>query len=129
MKVSNMITIALLMFIANTLFAKKVTVNSPLNRIAQFKGGEEALAHFLARYIDYSDCAKENGLEGEVIVSFEVLPNGAINDPTILKKLNGPSNQIAMQAISAMPNWIPALKEGKPIKSKHYLTIQFYKKG
>ena len=102
----------------------------------EFPGGMEALYAYLAKNLKYSDEAKENGVQGNVLISFIIEKNGKISNAEIssngLKgKENTPEkviNECALQAlkiIKEMPDWKPGMNKGKPVRCNYAIPIRF----
>lgn len=58
-----------------------------VDRVLQFKGGEEALEKFITSHLRYSGKAKEAGTEGLVVLSCIVHPDGSLSDVQVIKRL------------------------------------------
>ncbi|MEO1261361.1 MAG: energy transducer TonB [Bacteroidota bacterium] len=84
------------------------------------------LVRFLSRYLVYPDKAKYDGVEGTVFVSFIVDQHGQIHRPGVLMDIGGGCGQAALDVINEMPRWEPAVHQGKPVKVKMNLPIQFF---
>ncbi len=92
---------------------------------AKFKGGDEAMINWLGENIVYPEAAKAKGQQGTVYVTFLVHPDGDINHPQIVKSENPLLSSAAIAAIEAMPDWEPAVKNGKPVESQYTLPVKF----
>lgn len=91
----------------------------------EFPGGNEALMTFLANEIQYPEYARENGIEGCVVVQLLVEPDGS---PILVKVTNSVSPSLteeAIRVISKMPKWIPATLNGEPAPEEYMLPIYF----
>lgn len=89
-----------------------------------FPGGSGALQSWLTQNIQYPANAKKWGVQGNVIVSFVVEPDGTISEPTIVKGVDL-LNEEAIRLIKAMPKWIPGKLKGENVRVKGTLTIPF----
>ncbi|MDU1889508.1 MAG: energy transducer TonB [Dysgonomonas sp.] len=90
-----------------------------------FKGGYQCLLYFFGDHISYPVIAIENGIQGRVVIQFEIDKYGYVNDEMILRGLDPSCDKEAIAIIRAMPPWIPATYNGKPAKSYVRLQIQF----
>lgn len=95
----------------------------------QFPGGKEALAKYIMDNLRYPETAKQNKVEGKVMVSFVVdetgkviRPFGQIHSPNDSKL---PLLEEAVRVIQAMPRWIPATHNGKNVRCSMTLPINF----
>jgi periplasmic protein TonB len=90
---------------------------------AQYVGGAEAMTKFISTNVKYP---KNSKLEGKVYVEFVVNEQGGIQDVKVLRGLDKEFDDISVNLIKKMPNWIPASDEkGNPISSKMILPINF----
>ena len=90
-----------------------------------YLGGEEAMYKYLAGAIQYPQYAKEHGIRGTVIISFIVEQDGSLSDVKITKDIGGGCGTEAVRVIKGMPNWIPGLQDGIPIRVQYNLPIKF----
>jgi TonB family protein len=95
----------------------------------QFPGGQEALIKFLSENIKYPDAARSESAEGMAVVTFVVAENGAIEKAEGIK-MDGEGwrqdfQDEAVRVVQSMPNWEPAVKNGKPVKVKFTLPVKF----
>lgn len=73
-----------------------------------YKGGEAAMAKFLASHVKYPRDAVKSGAQGIVIVSFIVDKTGKIrNAESKSPELHASLQQEAVRVISIMPPWVP----------------------
>lgn len=91
---------------------------------ASFKGGNAAWNKFLQRKLVYPSGAITGGIEGSVMVGFNVEIDGSVKD---VKALFGPAElqDAAMNVVKKSPNWIPAQKYGRNVKSYNTKQINF----
>ena len=91
-----------------------------------FPGGALELMKFLSKNIRYPEIARENGLQGKVIIRFIVDIDGSIIEPIVLKDgIGGGCAEEAMRVISSMPKWIPGSQRGTPVKVYYVLPVTF----
>jgi len=85
----------------------------------QFPGGNEQLIKFLRTNLKYPALAQEQGIHGEVYVSFIVRETGRISDIKIQRALFPACDEEVIQLIKMMPKWRPGLTNNKmavPVK-------------
>lgn len=92
---------------------------------AAFPGGQAELNKYLSKAINYPEEASDNGIQGRVIVSFVVNTNGSIVDVEVLRGVHPALDKEAMRVVKAMPAWTPASNQGKKVRSKFTLPINF----
>ena len=94
--------------------------------IPQFPGGQKALDKFIADNVVYPEAAVEHGVEGTVMVDFEIDKMGMIYTPRVTSTKMGYGLETeAMKVINKMPLWVPARINGKNIKTHYSLPITF----
>jgi protein TonB len=90
-----------------------------------FKGGFDSLDVFLSKNLKYPTLAKENGIEGRIVVRFIIEKDGLITKTEILKKLGWGCDEEALRLIKLMPKWMPAKMNGKHVRTYFTLPIVF----
>lgn len=91
----------------------------------EFPGGEYALMEFLGRNIKYPQYARENGIQGTVVIQYIVQPDGKITNVEVLRGIGGGCDEEAIRVVSIMPNWAPGKQYGKPVRVEFTLPIRF----
>jgi len=96
-------------------------------RMPAFPGGNEAMASFIQKGVQYPVIEKEYGISGTVYVTFVVEKDGSLSGIRCLRGVNaGPGlNKEAMRIISTMPNWTPGTQNGRPVRVQFNLPIKF----
>ncbi len=90
-----------------------------------FPGGEAELLKYLAENIKYPPLARENNIQGQVVLSFVVGKRGEIMDVTIIKDIGGGCGKEAVRVVESMPRWIPGEANGNPVKVRFVLPVRF----
>jgi periplasmic protein TonB len=91
-----------------------------------YPGGVPELMKFLQKNIRYPSLARENGLEGKVIVKFYIDTDGTVREPAVLKDgVGGGCGDEAIRVIKAMPKWTPGSQRGKAVKVYYTLPVTF----
>ena len=91
----------------------------------EFPGGQEAMFKYLQRTIQYPAEEMEAGIQGKVYLRFIVGKNGAVQDVAVARGVSPGLDAEAMRAVKTMPNWIPGLQNGKPVKVRFVLPVSF----
>ena len=82
--------------------------------------------NYVSEHLAYPAIAQEQGIQGNVIVSFVVETDGSISDPTIVRGVDFSLDKEALRLITDMPNkWHPAKQNGKEVRSKFTVPIRF----
>lgn len=83
------------------------------------------LYEYLSKNINYPVEAKENKIEGKVIVQFIVEKDASVSNVAVIKKAGWGMDEEAIRVVRAMPNWKPGKQNGKPVRVKYTLPINF----
>lgn len=92
---------------------------------ATFPGGDLELMKFIGKKIKYPAIARENNIEGRVIVKFVVNEDGSISNAQVLRDIGGGCGDEALRVIKMMPKWNPGKQRGKPVKVWFTMPVQF----
>jgi len=95
-----------------------------IDRHATFPGGDDALGKY-KRDIHYPREAQERGIKGTVNIKFYVDETGKIIAPIATTHLGGGLEEEGLRLVKGMPNWLPAIKDGKPIKEEVNFPFMF----
>jgi len=90
-----------------------------------YPGGEEAMFKYFQENLVYPDSAKILGIQGKVYVSFLVMKSGKVKNVQIKRGIGGGCDEMALQMIESMPDWIPGKQRGKPVTVQFVLPIEF----
>jgi protein TonB len=93
--------------------------------MAQFPGGELELEKFVQKNVQYPRIAKEQGIEGRVIVALVIDENGAITDVELIQSIGGGCDEEVIRVLSEMPVWKPTKQDGKNVKAQKIFSFNF----
>ena len=88
-----------------------------------FPGGNGALLDWLSKNIHYPPVP--DYIYGRVVLTFFVEPDGSLSDIEVVRKVDPLLDEEALRVVKAMPKWIPAKQNNKPIRAKYTLPITF----
>ena len=91
----------------------------------EFPGGEAGLINYLQQNLTYPEEARKYRIQGNVLISFMVEENGAVTSVQVLYGIGGGCDEEAKHVIAEMPNWKPALKDGKSERVLFKMPISF----
>jgi TonB family protein len=94
-----------------------------------FKGGLEAFGSFLSRKIDYPVDARENNIQGTVVLSFVVEKDGKVSDIKVSKSVSPTIDAEAVRVINKCPPWVPGTEFGRPVRVAYSVPIGFHLDG
>jgi protein TonB len=99
----------------------QTTVEHP----ALFMGGTAALGKILGRNMRFPAPAVRRGVQGRVYVTFVIDENGRASGHKVSKPLDRDCDEEALRVCRMLTEWIPASKDGKPVKSLHMIPVSF----
>ena len=91
----------------------------------EYPGGQKALFAYLSENIRYPQIAKENKIEGRVIVGFVVEKDGSISNVEVVRSVDPSLDKEALRVIKSMPRWKPGKIRGKPVRVKYTVPVNF----
>lgn len=95
------------------------------DQFPEFIGGVGKMMQYLVSNINYPSYAVEMGIEGVVIVTFNVDQKGSISNVQIARGIGGGCDEEAKRVVQAMPNWLPGTQNGKPVGVKYNIPVKF----
>ncbi len=96
-----------------------------VEQMPTFPGGQEAMYMFIYQELEYPTDAKEKGISGQVIVQFVVSKEGEIQKAKVVRGIGGGCNEEALRIVNSMPNWNPAMHNGRTVPVTFTLPIKF----
>jgi TonB family protein len=96
-----------------------------VDNMPEFPGGMDSLMGYLASNIAYPDEAKENNINGKVIVGFVIDKDGSVTGVNVKKGIGYGCDEEAKRVIGAMPNWTPGSHQGEAVKVSYMIPITF----
>ena len=92
----------------------------------EYPGGNSAVLKYLNESIVYPKSARENRVEGRVVVSFTIGKDGYISDPEVVRSVSPDLDNEALRVISAMTTrWTPGYVNGEPVNVRYSIPINF----
>lgn len=95
----------------------------------EYPGGMSAMYRYLGQNIIYPGKAQKANIQGKVFVKFVIKADGTIDQIKIAKGVNPDLDNEAMRVVRNMPNWHPAMQNGKPVAVYYNLPINFRLEG
>ena len=91
----------------------------------EFAGGEAAMYKWLSDHINYPAAAAEDGVQGRVVVEFEVSKTGSIEKVRVIRGRHPALDKEALRVVKAMPKWNPGRNNGQPVKVTFLSLVTF----
>ena len=90
---------------------------------------QRELLKFMYGNIRYPLEARQQNLEGQVVVSFVVEKDGSLSNAEVLKDIGGGAGVEVLRVVQGMNDneisWVPGERDGQPVRSKFTLPIRF----
>jgi TonB family protein len=96
-----------------------------VDEMPEFPGGVEALMDYVSRNVKYPESAKENNLQGRVLVKFVIEKDGSVSNVEVGRGWGNELDDEAVRVVKAMPKWKPGKQDGKPVRVSFMLPINF----
>jgi periplasmic protein TonB len=96
-----------------------------VEEMPMFPGGEIALLQFISDHTQYPEVAKENNIQGKVIVRFCVTSKGGVDKVSILKSVDPELDKEAIRVVGTLPAFKPGKQGGKPVPVWYMVPINF----
>ena len=93
-----------------------------VDKKAEFSGDQE---EWLAKNIQLSKATDGKGLSGRVGICLVVNEDGSVSGVRLKQGVNKTLNEEALRLFRSMPNWKPAIIDGKPVKSLVLTGVSF----
>jgi len=90
---------------------------------------ERKFLEFTYQNIQYPEEARRIGVEGMVVVSFLISPEGRLSEFKILRDLAGGCGKEAQRVFQSMPDWIPAEHDGEKVWQQFNAPVRFKLEG
>lgn len=101
------------------------TVFSVVDEMPEFPNGDGALINYLQEHVNYPIAARENRIQGRVIVSFIVNEDGSISDVKVKKSVDPDLDKEAVRVVQSMPNWKPGRNDEKNVRVNYTVPVTF----
>ncbi|MGD1845025.1 MAG: energy transducer TonB [Salibacteraceae bacterium] len=88
-----------------------------VDKMPEFDGDKKAQKQFL-----YADA---KGVDGKVYLNFVIDCTGQVIHPQILRGFDTQYDQVALDLVSSMPNWIPGEQNGKKVSVQMTYVVTF----
>jgi len=91
----------------------------------EYPGGIAKFYAYMAKEIRYPEAAKKNKIQGKVLLSFVVEKDGSLTDIVVIRRLSRETDIEAVRVLKKSPKWNPAILDGKPIRVKYNIAVNF----
>ncbi len=94
-----------------------------VDQMPEFIAGD--LLRYLSDHIRYPEAARENGIQGRVLLRFVVNEDGSVSDVNAFRRIGGGCDEEAIRVVKAMPKWKPGKLNGRSVKVYFTLPVFF----
>jgi periplasmic protein TonB len=96
-----------------------------VEEMPDFPGGPTELLKYIAEHTQYPEVAKENNIQGKVIIRFCVTSKGGVNQVSVLKGVDPELDKEAIRVVTALPTFKPGKQGGRPVPVWYMVPITF----
>jgi periplasmic protein TonB len=96
-----------------------------VEEMPMFPGGDAALLTYIGEHTNYPEVAKENNIQGRVIVRFCVTSKGGVSQVSVLKGVDPELDKEAVRVVGTLPTFKPGKQGGKPVPVWYMVPITF----
>ncbi len=86
---------------------------------------DKNLLEFIFSRLKYPEDARKNEIEGTVVASFVIKPDGSIKDLQIERSIYESCDAEVLRVLEEMPDWIPGVHKGEKVHVQFMLPIKF----
>ena len=101
------------------------TVFYSVEIMPQFPGGDVALLKWISEHIQYPTNAAENGIQGRVICTFIVEPDGSVTNVKVVRPLDPNLDTEAVRVLFSLPKFKPGAEKGNPVRVRYSVPVLF----
>ena len=91
-----------------------------------FQGGDaNGFSRWIAQHLEYPEIAKENGVQGRVVLEFTVLKDGSLGNVKVLRSVDPSLDKEALRVVSASPKWEPGRQRDRAVNVTYQFPVIF----
>jgi len=96
-----------------------------VEEMPMYPGGDVELLKYIGEHTQYPEVAKENNIQGRVIVRFCVTAKGGVSQVSILKGVDPELDAEAIRVVNTLPAFKPGKQGGQPVPVWYMVPITF----
>ena len=101
----------------------------PLKIVEQkpsFRGGDASqFSKWVNERLVYPKIAKDNGVQGKVMIQFTVEPDGSVTNVRVLRGVDPSIDKEAVRVVSSSPKWTPGRQRGRAVRVTYTFPVIF----
>lgn len=90
-----------------------------------FPGGDAEIQRYIGENVIYPEVAKENNVQGRVVLKFCVTETGGVDLVSILKGVDPELDAEVLRVVKTLPKFKPGKQGGKPVRVWYTIPILF----
>ena len=91
-----------------------------------FMGGDaNAFSKWVNERLEYPEIAKENGVQGRVVLQFTVGADGKLSNVKVLRGVDASLDKEAVRVVSMSPKWTPGKQRDRAVKVTYTFPVIF----
>ncbi len=102
-----------------------IPVYKVVERMPSFPEGQAALLRYLDQNLEYPKIAKENGVQGMVVVQMIVERDGTLSNVQVVRGIGAGCDEEATRLVKLMPKWVSGMQRDKAVRVQFNLPIRF----
>lgn len=91
----------------------------------EFQGGMAKMYEYLHKNTKYPDMEFDAGIQGKVYIEFVVEKDGSVEDVKVRRGVSPGLDKEALRAVKSMPKWSPGKMNGKAVKVRFTIPVDF----
>ncbi len=92
----------------------------------KFQGGDaNEFSKWVNSKLVYPEIAKENGVQGRVVLQFTVNPDGSVSGVKVLRGVDASLDKEAVRVVSSSPKWTPGKQRDRAVKVTYTFPVIF----
>ena len=92
----------------------------------KFNGGDaNEFSKWVNQRLVYPEIAKENGVQGRVMLQFQVNPDGSVSNVKVLRGVDPSLDKEAVRVVSSSPKWTPGKQRDRAVKVTYTFPVIF----
>jgi protein TonB len=95
----------------------------------KYQCAQTKLLEYIYKNVKYPAIARENGIQGRVVVQFVVEKDGKITDANVVRDIGAGCGEEALRVVNSMngmnQRWTPGKQRGKPVRVQFTLPVSF----
>lgn len=110
---------------ADTQGVQEAAVSEGNDKPATPEKGQRSYNRYLKRNLNYPVAAKENNVEGDVVLQVIISDDGTVMDIVVIKSIGYGCDKEAIRLVKEGPQWVPGQQAGQVITDTVNVTVRF----